>query len=254
MTTETTVSNTLSVEESITPSTGLLKTGLWTIALLFLPQIILSFAFGIFYGVQQGDNFTPESFEAWFATIPVLLTLSLISPLITLPLLMKATDAKDWSARFNFWSIKAVNRQKSIKWLVVGLVFWGLSSLIGEFLNIPVEQFMLDVKSANNSFTLLALILTAVCFVIPVMEELVFRGWMFSKISLTKLGNLGALIITSVIFTLVHSQYENGITLAMIFALGMLLGFVRFKSNNVSYSVLIHMLFNSLAMAALFLL
>jgi len=127
------------------------------------------------------------------------------------------TGEKTWANRFDFWAVKTINRQQTIKWLLLATAFWGLSSLVGYFLNLPVEQFMLDIKVAIDSFAMLVLIITTVCIVIPIVEELVFRGWSFSKIAQTKLGNIGALLLTSVIFTVIHSQYENFVTLVIIF-------------------------------------
>lgn len=242
------------LEIPVKPKPTLIKTVLWLLVILLLPQLVLGFGFTIFFGIQQGSDFTEEAFSLWFSSVPVLLVLSLITPLLTLPLLNKATQAEGWASRFEFWAVKTINAKTLTKWLVIGFVFWWGSSFIGEWLNLPIEQFMLDVKASGDSVVMLIFIFITICIVVPNMEEIVFRGWLFSKIALTKLGNIGALIITSLAFTAIHSQYEQIITLFMVLALGTLLGFIRYKSNNISYSIIVHMLFNSSATIALFLL
>ena len=199
-----------------------------------------------------GGDFTPELFDTWYKSVPVLLSASVISPVITLPLLALATGEKSWSDRFNFWAVKVTNKKLLFNWFVLFLIFWTISLFLAEWLQLPEEQFMIDLKAANNSIERLLLILTAICIVLPVMEELVFRGWLYSKILFTKFTNKGALLVTSVIFTVSHSQYENSFTIMMLFLLSLLLGLVRYKTNNISYSILSHMLFNNLSMIFLF--
>jgi|GEM_PF-1546336 len=230
------------------------KTVGWTFALIFLPQLVLSFGFGIFFGVQQGSDYTPEAFNLWFSSVPVLLTLTLISPLLTFPLLKKASQAKNWNACLEFCALKKVDASVCAKWLIIGFIYWSLSSLAGLLFNIPVEQFMLDIRSTSDNITNVVLVVLTICIVVPIMEELIFRGWLYSKIEQSRLGKFGALVLSSIIFTAIHTQYENTVTLVIIFLLGFLLGFVRFRSGNISYCIAIHMLFNSLAIFALFLL
>jgi len=252
MTTETIITNEKAIETPAQPSPSLFKTILWLAVILFLPQIVLALGFGIFFGIQQGSKSTEEGFNLWFASVPVLLTLTLMTPLITLPLLNKATQAEGWVNRFEFWALKVIDINELTQWLVIGFVFWLISAFIGEWLQLPVEQFMLDLKGSSISVSQVILVFLTICIVVPIMEEVVFRGWLFSKIAQTKLGNIGALILSSILFTVIHTQYDNNITLVMIFLLGMLLGIVRYKSGNVNYCIAVHMLFNSLAIIALF--
>jgi membrane protease YdiL (CAAX protease family) len=253
--TETPMTNQQPIKVLIEPQPpSLLKTTLWLLALLLLAQLVLGFALGVFYGMQQDTELDDVIFDTWFTSIPVLLSFTLASSLLTFPLLIKATNKNNWIERFDFWVVRKINGKTCAKWLLVALVFWVIVSALGEYLNLPVEQFMLDIKAANSSFALLSLIVVNMCIVIPIMEELIFRGWLFSRIAQTKLGSIGALFITSLIFTIIHAQYEQSFTFVMIFTLGLLLAFIRYKSNNISYSILMHIVFNSLSLFALLLL
>ncbi len=241
-------------ENTTTPLSSLAKTALWLLTLLLAPQFILSFILGAYYGVQQGKNFDQQAFATWYNTAPVLLTITLISSFLLLPLLMKATPTKTWTECFSFWRISTINRSTLLKWLTVALTYWLITAAIGILLHLPSENFMLEVKTAANSITMLILVLTTICLTAPITEEVIFRGWLYSKIAQTKLGNIGAMLISSLVFVAIHSQYQHPATLIMVFTLGLLLSWVRYKSNNISYTIVMHMLFNVIAMTSLFLL
>jgi membrane protease YdiL (CAAX protease family) len=238
-------------EKPVKPNSSLIKVLLWLAVLLFVPQILMFLGLGIFYGVQDA-GFSDEALDAKMTSVLTLLVMTLIAPIMTIPLLNAATQASNWRERFDFWALKPVIAKILFIALGVGFMFWGVTSLVGDWLNIPIEQFMLDVKAASDSFIAVILVIVTVCFVVPVMEELIFRGWLYSKIAQTKLGNIGALISTSIIFTIIHTQYDNMITFFILLLLGLVLAFTRYKTGNVSYSIAIHILFNSLGVIVMF--
>ncbi|MDO6426404.1 CPBP family intramembrane metalloprotease [Thalassotalea sp. 1_MG-2023] len=232
--------------------TSLFFISLWLIALLILTPMMLSIFFDAYFGIQQGDNYSPDAFYDWVNSIPVLLKLSLMASLINIYILVKATHENNWTKRLDYWAVHSVNRQELVKWLAVVLIFLCVSTLLGVVLNLPIENFMLDVQAANDSLAMLLLIIVTVSIVIPIMEELIFRGWLYSKIKQTNLGDIGALVITTFVFTAIHAQYDNLNTLIYIFSLGLLLGFIRYKTDNTSNTVVIHIFLNSLVLIELF--
>jgi len=159
------------LEISVQSKPSLFKIALWLIVILLLPQLVLGFGASIFVGIQQGSDFSEEAVNLWLASIPVLLTLTLIAPFLTLPLLNKATQAESWRGRFDFWAVKAINAKALAKWLMVGFIFWLISSFIGELLKLPDEPFMLDIKAAGNSVGMGVLMFAAICLVMPIMES-----------------------------------------------------------------------------------
>ncbi|WP_286269883.1 CPBP family intramembrane glutamic endopeptidase [Thalassotalea hakodatensis] len=232
--------------------TSLFNTSLWLLVLLILTPTVLSIFFDVYFGIQQGDNYSPEAFYDWVNSIPVLLKLSLMASLINIYILVKATNENNWTKRLDYWAVHSINRQELMKWLAVVFIFVCVSTLLGVVLNLTTENFMLDVQAANNSLAMFVLIIATTSFVSPIIEELIFRGWFYSKIKQTKLGDIGALVITTFIFTAIHTQYDNVSTLIYIFFLGLLLGFVRYKTQNTSYTIVIHILLNSLVIIELF--
>lgn len=86
---------------------------------------------------------------------------------------------------------------------------------------------------------LVSILLTAV--LIPIVEELVFRGFIYGATSLLG-GAVFAIAFTSTLFGLIHFNLEQGIY--GIFA-GAFLGYVRYKYDSVLYTIFMHLIMNA---------
>lgn len=245
-------SNILSTEITKRVPESLWKSFWWLIIILLLPSLIFLVFFGLCFLIIEGDNFNNKGFELWFLSISTFLTLKLLTPFITIPLLVKASGIKNKVNYLDYWALKQVNTKELIKCLILGLIFWLIATSIEAFFNVNVEQFLLDVKGAINSLEMVMLMLATICLVGPIVEELVFRGWLFRQIEQTKFGSIGALFLSSILFTVIHTQYDSFITVIMIFMQSLFLGFIRYKTCNISYSIVIHILFNSLTTITVF--
>ncbi len=84
--------------------------------------------------------------------------------------------------------------------------------------------------------------------IVPFLEEITFRGLLFGRLR-TKLGWILSATITSVIFALVHGQWNVAID---VFVLSMISCGVRELTGNINASILIHMIKNTLAFYLLF--
>lgn len=106
-----------------------------------------------------------------------------------------------------------------------------------------VPGFMREAYlSARNSGSL-ALFFLAVVIVAPISEEIAFRGFLFRGLSASWLGVSGAIIATSAAWAAMHVQYD-GLTLAQIFCIGLLLGWIRWASGSTLLTIMLHMLAN----------
>ena len=125
-------------------------------------------------------------------------------------------------------------------WIPILLVFVMASDTITWLLGKPLvpEVMQLVWASAERISLLLALILVA-----PVMEELVFRGFLISGLRPTRLGASGAVLVSSFAWASLHLEYDL-YGMATIFALGILLGTARVKTGSVVVSIALHMISN----------
>jgi uncharacterized protein len=90
-------------------------------------------------------------------------------------------------------------------------------------------------------FLWLALIVGA-----PLSEEVFFRGFLFKGIMHSRLGGVGAILVTSFLWSAVHLQY-NAFGVAIIFITGLLFGYARWKTDSILPGILMHAVMNALA-------
>ncbi|EHW7683285.1 CPBP family intramembrane metalloprotease [Salmonella enterica subsp. enterica serovar Mbandaka] len=127
-------------------------------------------------------------------------------------------------------------------WLVgaMAVVYVG-EFLLGKVLDLPAEPFMTKLF-ADKSIPDVILTLLAVFILAPLNEETLFRGIMLNVFRSRYRWTmwLGALI-TSLLFAAVHMQYQNLLTLAEMFLVGLITSAARIRSGGLLLPVLLHM-------------
>ena len=91
-----------------------------------------------------------------------------------------------------------------------------------------------------------ALFWLAIVIVAPVFEELFFRGFMFRGLRESRLGDWGAVAITSLLWAVIHFQYDAKL-IGFIFALGIFLGVARVRQGSVWLTIALHAAVNLVA-------
>ena len=91
------------------------------------------------------------------------------------------------------------------------------------------------------------LLAVAIVIIAPIYEEVIFRGFIWTGLSQSKLGVWGASVLTSVIFALIHFQY-GWVELVSIVLLAMLFSYARYISGSLYLPIVLHILNNGLAM------
>ncbi|MGH7972985.1 MAG: lysostaphin resistance A-like protein [Limisphaerales bacterium] len=132
------------------------------------------------------------------------------------------------------------------------MVFWTLallglvaaSDLLTVRLGKPVvPEFM---QNAYRTAGFVPLLWLALLIAAPVTEETLFRGFLFVGILNSRLGPLGAILITSLIWALIHVQYD-AYGVFTVFVTGLLLGLVRLATGSLYATVFLHFLMNLIA-------
>jgi membrane protease YdiL (CAAX protease family) len=95
-----------------------------------------------------------------------------------------------------------------------------------------------------NTTDYLFLLFIAVVIAAPFFEELIFRGFIFKGLASSPLGVIVTIIITSVLFTLIHAgQYDINI-LVILFPLAIILGVSRYSSGGIYLPIYLHFINN----------
>ena len=108
-------------------------------------------------------------------------------------------------------------------------------------------RFLLDVY---NTSVWPALLWFGIVVFGPVFEEAFFRGFMYQGLINSRLGITGTIFLTSLLWAALHVQY-GAFEIAVIFASGILLGIIRYKTGSIWPPLLMHCFMNVLAMIGL---
>lgn len=97
-----------------------------------------------------------------------------------------------------------------------------------------------DFSFPTNKIYLI-LFLLYVCLIGPILEELIFRGFILK--SMQKYGNMTAIVVSSILFSMFHLnlvQFVNPILMGIIFA------FITIKSKSIFPSMIAHIFNNTI--------
>lgn len=164
--------------------------------------------------------------------------------LVAVPLIFLVAKWQASTTAADLLGCKAPTARQIVAWLGGLLLFVavsdGLTLLSGREI---VPRVMQDVyASANAPILLWATLIVAA----PLFEELLFRGLLFQALLDTRLKAAGAVVITSLVWSAVHVQYDlYGI--ASIFAGGLLLSAARYATGSVFLCMLMHATMNLIA-------
>ncbi len=144
----------------------------------------------------------------------------------------------------DYLGLKCVPARELFRWcvalLALGVLSDGLSSLLGRPIvpNVVVDSY----RTAWSP----PLLWIAVVVLAPLNEEIFFRGFLFAGIRRSPLGGRGAVLLTTLLWSAIHLQYDY-YGRATIFASGLLLGYARLKTDSLYPTLLMHGLMNLVA-------
>lgn len=105
------------------------------------------------------------------------------------------------------------------------------------------EEWMVSQVTLENHYFWLNNIM--LIFIVPVYEEIVFRGCLFNTFKYWFNENvyLSAGLV-SVLFSILHTQYSDMRTLFILFLISLVFIFAKVKSNGILMPVILHIMMN----------
>ena len=129
----------------------------------------------------------------------------------------------------------------SIAALVVLVMGWDLvSRAMGRD---ATPGFMMDVLKSAREHGALWLLVIAFYIAAPVTEELFARGFLYRGWSESALGPIGAILLSSAVWTALHLQYD-WFFFGEVFSIGLLFGYLRYRFNSLWLTIILHGLNN----------
>ena len=125
--------------------------------------------------------------------------------------------------------------------LFVLIIGWDLlSRMMGREI---APGFMTDVLKSAQADGALWLLVIAFCVAAPISEEFFARGFLYRGWSESFLRVPGAILLSSLVWTALHLQYD-WFFFGEVFSIGLLLGWLRYRSNSPWLPVVVHGLNN----------
>lgn len=201
------------------------------VAAVFYLQFIISFSAKRLWSVL--DAGTPHDFV--YIIIAQIFAVGL--PCLMMGLIEKA----DFKREFSFKKIKLKQ--------ILFCVLMGVSlQPVAMMANIPLQRLVVMLKgelpplaaAAPQNGWQFVTSLVVICVVPAVFEELLVRGMLLNSVK--KYGILKALVVTTVVFALLHNDVSSFVGLVV---LGLAGGFAVLMTGSVFAGILVHLAFNA---------
>jgi len=214
-------------------------TSLWGLV-LFAAMFAGQFALVALFFIGKGPPFNTDSIKA-VASAGTVISLSVI---MGLPAVLAVLWLATRMARTNFADYLALRRTSwsnlliGIVALVALVVAWDVvSRAIGRDI---APGFMVDVLKSAQADGALWLLVIAFSVAAPVTEELMVRGFLYRGWSESFLGPAGAIVLSSLVWTAMHAQYYDWFLFSEVLSIGLLLGYMRYRSHSTWLTIIMH--------------
>lgn len=210
----------------------------------FLVQIAVAIVYGFVEGISDPD-FDSSVFAENLDSDGLFLSIAtIVAAVICIGLIILFVKLRKGITVSEYLALKPITRKHIF--IVIG-VFLGLLILAGiaSFFMGETEDSEFTLEVYNTSVWPVLFGIAVVVFA-PVFEETLFRGFLFAGLRQSFIGTAGAIVLTALMWTLLHLQYEVA-GMSIIFVLGIILGIVRYKTGSLWTVILIHALWNLFA-------
>jgi len=144
-----------------------------------------------------------------------------------------------------YLGLKRITGKQVLAVLGIMAGFIILSDGLGIFINREASNdFVVNIYT--TSVWPLLLWVSLIIFA-PIFEEAFFRGFLFEGFRQSRLGPIGAVLLTAFAWALLHIQYDL-FNIATIFIMGILLGVVRIKTGSLWSTIIMHGFNNMVAL------
>ena len=170
--------------------------------------------------------------------------------LLAVPVALGVAKLKRGSQLKEYFALNGFKLKRLGFWILVFIVLQvGTGFLIEALGAKEIPDFMMNLEYPTLMEKFLLLI--AVAIAAPVVEEVVFRGFLLKGFTNSFMGRHGAVLVTSALWAVIHMQYEVAYLIA-IFVIGLVFGYARLLTNSLFIPMIMHSLMNLLSMMGLF--
>ena len=137
--------------------------------------------------------------------------------------------------------------RRAAGWTFLALAsIWVIGAVLNLFLEAGEEQGLVPDAWESDRAAAFAANFVVVALVAPFVEELTYRGLGFAAVQ-DAFGVAAALVVTAVAFGLAHGLI---VALPVLTIFGLILGWLRLRTKSLYPSIILHALFNGVALVA----
>lgn len=222
-------------------------TALVLAATLLSPTVVAIFGSLTGIGDVNFDNIltvleNPLKHGDFFSSLVIVNAFVCGSFIIAFIKLKKGASLRDYLA------LKPVSVKVLLLWVGAILLFSISVELINRLLGTArIPPSMVLMWENKNSLILLVVALTVAA---PLWEEMLFRGFVIRGLQSSVIRSGGAVVVASLVWTLIHDHYEWGF-LVVLFLIGLILGAARIHTGSIYVPLAMHTAQNAMALVAL---
>lgn len=232
--------------DSSKPAITLFQTLLFAFLTLIVYIFLQSSLLQHFARAQVGELAPPEelatAMKALINDARVLSYIEIVSGTLTTLFIILLLKLRNVSP-IEYLKLYPFQKRDLFNWLAVLAVFTAALTLVSWLISHESSEFMQNIwESCDNVF----LLIIGIVIVAPIFEETLFRGFVFTGIQQSHLGTGAAIVFTSAIWAMIHTQY-GAFDLISIFLLGILFSIARIASGSLLVPIVLHGAFNLFA-------
>lgn len=228
---------------------------LYAVLVFFASQFLVAY---VLYFIAGSTGKSTAAAEDWLGTVPLQFVFVLCAEVLTFAAIL-------WFVRRQGGTLRQIGIDRP-KWRYVGwslggfalyfVIYLLLYAVVSRHTGIDTNQSQdLGFSSVIGPTQLLLTFLSLVVLP-PIVEEVVFRGFIFSGMR-GRMRFIWSALFTSVLFAVAHLQFGNGEPLLWIaaidtFTLSMVMCWVRDKTGSILPTIGIHAIKNGLAFFVLY--
>lgn len=126
---------------------------------------------------------------------------------------------------------------------------------VGMFVFLEFVQYLLEGLYGSETFISddlkvlyplnYIIVIPVMAIITPIVEEAVFRGYFLRVMLRNKISPILAVVLQAIVFAIAHLSLKQA---PVIFLAGLILGFMAYSFHSIVPSVIIHSIFNTLAL------
>ena len=187
----------------------------------------------------QGFNIQIDGVEHQIWNLPEFYVAIIISTIAVSILILLVTKLTVMKNPLNYLGLKTVPSEQ-VKWFLISIV-----ALIIGIIFIEISGIRPTTLITAETYNKKILLVLGLVFFGPFFEELLFRGFLLKRMSdlLSPKMQWLAILLTAMLFAGLHWQYDL-IAMAYILLVGIFLGVMKLKTDNLWFPISFHVLGN----------